>query len=166
MAMAQTIRRKIHDVEPHRSVYELMPLDERLDDTLAENRLRTALLSSFAITAVSLAAVGLYGTLNYFVTLRRREIGVRLAMGALRRDIAASFLRQGVRVSLVGCLVGLWMAAALGHALAGMLFGISSLDAATFAGVLVVVILCAAGSSLWPALRAARIDSVRVLREE
>ncbi|PYR93836.1 MAG: hypothetical protein DMF84_08500 [Acidobacteria bacterium] len=166
MAMAGTIRRKIHEVEPRRSVYEVMPLDERLDDTFAENRLRTALLTSFATTAVLLAAVGLYGTLSYFVAMRRREIGVRIAMRALRREILSSFLRQGLRVSLAGCVVGLSVAAALGRALSGMVYGVSALDLPTFVGVLLLVIVTTVLSSLWPAIRSARIEPIQVLRED
>ncbi|HXW05655.1 MAG TPA: ABC transporter permease [Vicinamibacterales bacterium] len=166
MAMADTIRRKLQELEPRRSMYEVMPLDERLSDTLAENRLRTALLSAFALTAVTLAAVGLYGTLSYLVSMRRREIGVRLAMGARRHDIATALLRQGILVSLTGCLVGLWLAAALGRAVSGMLYAISPLDVPTFAGVLLLMTGTAVLSSLWPAVRAARVDPMRVLREE
>ena len=166
MAMAETIRRKVHELEPRRSVYEVMPLEERLDDTFAENRLRTALLTSFAVTAVALAAVGLYGTLSYFVSLRRREIGVRMAMGAHRSQIASSFLRQGFLVSLAGCFAGLWLAAALGRTVSGMLYGVSPLDVPTFAGVLLLTIVTAVLSSVWPAVRAARVDPMRVLREE
>jgi putative ABC transport system permease protein len=166
MALAETIRRKVHELEPRRSVYEVMPLDERLDDTFSENRLRTALLTSFAVTAVALAAVGLYGTLSYFVSMRRREIGVRMAMGARRGQIASSFLRQGFLVSLAGCIAGIWLAAALGRTMSGMLYGVSPLDVPTFAGVLLLTIVSAVLSSAWPALRAARVDPMRVLREE
>jgi predicted permease len=166
MAMAETIRRKVHELEPHRSVYELMPLNERLADTVAEDRLRAALLTFFAGTAISLAAVGLYGTLSYFVVMRRREIGVRLAMGALRREIASAFVRQGLRVSVGGCVAGLWLAAALGRTLSGMLYGVSALDAPTFASVILLVLVTSVAASSWPALRASRIDPMRVLREE
>jgi putative ABC transport system permease protein len=166
MALAETIRRKVHELEPRRSVYEVMPLEERLDDTFSENRLRTALLTSFAVTAVALAAVGLYGTLSYFVSMRRREIGVRMAMGARRGQIASSFLRQGFLVSLTGCIAGIWLAAALGRTMSGMLYGVSPLDLPTFAGVLLLTIVSAVLSSAWPALRAARVDPMRVLREE
>jgi putative ABC transport system permease protein len=166
MSMAETIRRKVHELEPHRSVYELMPLELRLADTVAEDRLRTTLLTFFAGTAIALAAVGLYGTLSYFVVMRRREIGVRLAMGALRWEIVSAFLRQGLRVSIAGCLAGLWLAAALGRALSGMLYGVSALDAPTFGGVILLVVLTSVAASLWPAFRASRIEPMRVLREE
>ena len=166
MAMAATIRRKLGQLEPRRSVYEMMPLEERLHDTFAENRLRTVLLSFFAITAVSLAALGLYGTLSYFVHMRRREIGVRMALGARQRDVASSFVRQGLRVSIAGCIAGLSLAALLGRAIAGMLYGVSPLDFVTFSGVLLLVLVAAVLSSAWPALRASRIDPMHVLRVE
>jgi len=164
--MAATIRRKLGDLEPRRSVYEMMPLEERLHDTFAENRLRTVLLSFFAVTAVSLAALGLYGTLSYFVHMRRREIGVRMALGARQRDVASSFVRQGLRVSIAGCIAGLSLAALLGRAIAGMLYGVSPLDFVTFSGVLLLVLVAAVLSSAWPALRASRIDPMQVLRVE
>jgi hypothetical protein len=166
MAMAETLRRSIQEIEPRRSVYDMMPLDDHLSETFSENRLRTALLTAFAATAVSLAAIGLYGTLSYFVSMRRREIGVRMAMGAPRREIAASFVRQGLRVALAGSIAGLWLAAALGRALSEMLYGVSALDATTFAGVLVLVLATTALASLWPAIRAARIEPIKVLRED
>jgi putative ABC transport system permease protein len=166
MALAGTIRRTVHELEPGRSVYELMPLDERLSDTFAENRLRTALLSGFAVTAVSLAAVGLYGTLSYFVAMRRREIGVRIALGAVRREILSSFLSQGLRVSLAGCAAGLAAAVAVGRALSGMIYGVSPLDLPTVAGVVLLVIATGVLSSMWPAIRAARIEPNQVLRED
>jgi len=165
-ALADTIRRRVREIEPSRSVYEMMPLEERLSDASAENRLRTALLTFFAATAMSLAAIGLYGTLSYFVSMRRREIGVRVAVGALGREIVGSFMKQALRVSAAGCIAGLWLAAALGRMLSDMLYGVSALDPATFAAVLAVMLLTAVLSSLWPALRAARIDPMRVLREE
>jgi predicted permease len=166
MAMTETIRRKIHELEPRRSVYEWMPLEARLADTVAEDRLRTTLLTFFAGTAIALAAVGLYGTLSYFVVMRRREIGVRLAMGALQREIVSAFLQQGLRVAAAGCIAGLWLAAALSRALSGMLFGVSALDAPTFAGVILLVLLTSVAASWWPAFRASRIEPMRVLREE
>ena len=166
MAMAQTIRRKLGELEPRRSVYEMAPLQDRLHETFAENRLRTMLLTFFAVTAMSLAAIGLYGTLSYFVHMRRREIGVRMALGALQREVATSFVRQALRVSLVGCVAGLSLAAVLGRAIAGMLYGVSPLDFVTFSGVLLLVLGAAVLASVWPAVRAARVDPMDVLRIE
>ncbi|MBV9266828.1 MAG: FtsX-like permease family protein, partial [Acidobacteriaceae bacterium] len=166
MALAQTIRRKIHQIEPARSVYDISPLEQHLSDNFAETRLRTTLLTLFALTAVSLACVGLYGTLSYFVSVRKREIGLRLALGAMREQIVSSFLLRGVSVAVIGCLVGLLLAAALTHTLAGMLYGVSPLDFETFLGVPLVILLVTAVSAFAPALGAARVDAIQVLRDE
>src|SRR5262249_56730885 len=100
-----------------------------LSDAFAENRLRTVLLTFFALTAISLASVGLYGTLSYMVNVRQREVGLRLALGALRVQILRQFLGQGMRVSLLGCVAGLGLAASITRLLAPMLFGGSPAEA-------------------------------------
>ncbi|HEY2019280.1 MAG TPA: ABC transporter permease [Bryobacteraceae bacterium] len=165
-AMSETVRRKMHEVEPRRSVYDLTPLTDHISDAYAENRLRTILLAFFALTAVSLAAVGLYGTLSYLVNVRQREVGLRLALGARRTQIVRQFLSQGLRVSLVGCLAGLALAAAFARLLSGMLYGISPSDSLTMAGVVVLVLATSVLASGLPALRAARLEPMQVLRDE
>jgi hypothetical protein len=165
-ALAGTLRRTIHEAEPSRSVFDVHPLEEVLSDSFAEDRLRTTLLTLFALTAMSLACLGLYGTLSYFVSVRRREVGLRLALGALRRQIAVRFLLQGLRVSITGCLFGSMLAAASAHLLSGMLYGVSSLDGVAFGSVIALVLIVAALSTMLPAARAARIDPMHVLREQ
>jgi putative ABC transport system permease protein len=166
MALAETIRRRIHEIDPSRSVYAITPLQQHLNDASLENRLRTSLLALFAATAVSLACIGLYGTLSYLGRLRQREVGVRLALGAQRGQIVARFLGQGLRVTALGCIAGLALGLGLSHFLARMLYGISRLDPTTYAGVVGLILLVAAIASLVPSLRAARIDPVKVLRDE
>ncbi len=166
MAIADTIRRRIHQLDPGRSVYAIMPLQDHIDATSAGNRLRTILLALFAATAVTLASIGLYGTLNYLGRMRRREVGVRLALGAARSRIVSLFLIQGIRVTLFGCIAGLALSLATDRLIAGMLYGISPLDPATYAGVLALILLVATTASLVPAWRAARVEPVKVLREE
>jgi predicted permease len=166
MAMADTIRRKMHALEPNRSVYDIAPLQEHLDDAFAENRLRTLLLTLFAVTAVSLVSLGLYGTISYLVRVRQREIGLRLALGALPRQIAMRFLMQGIRVTVVGCAAGLLLGVGVGRWLMGMLYGVSPLDPLTYSGVLLLILAVAALASLVPAMRAARVEPTQVLREE
>ena len=166
MGMADAIRRKMHELEPGRSVYDIAPLQEHLDDAFAENRLRTQLLTLFAVSAVLLVSLGLYGTISYLVRVRQREVGLRLALGALPRQVAAQFLRQGMRVAAIGCAAGLLLGAGLGRWLMGMLYGVSPLDPATYLGVLLLILVVAALASLVPAMRAARVDPTRVLREE
>src|SRR6266700_772245 len=166
MAMAETIRQKIHEIEPARSVFNIAPLTDHLDEAFAENRLRTVLLAFFAATAVSLACVGLYGTLSYSVNVRRREVGLRLALGALRGQIVKQFLLQGLGVSLLGCLAGLALATACTRLLAGMLYGVSPSDVTTLSAVVLLVLVVATVASLAPAIRAASVEPMQVLREE
>lgn len=166
IAMAETIRRRIHEIEPARSVYAFASLQEHLDDASSENRLRTMLLAIFAATAVSLACIGLYGTLSYLGRLRQREMGVRLALGAMRNQIVARFLLQGLRVAAIGCAAGLALGLWLAHFIGSMLYGVSALDPATYGGVVCLILLVAACASLFPALRASRVEPVEVLREE
>jgi putative ABC transport system permease protein len=166
MQIADAIRRRIHELEPSRSVYAIMPLQEHLDDAFSENRLRTTLLTLFAATAVSLACIGLYGTVSYLARLRQREVGVRLALGAMRGRIVAGFVLQALRVAVVGCCAGLALGVGMTHFIAGMLYGISTLDPATYSSVVLLILLVAVLASLLPAVRVARIEPVRILREE
>jgi putative ABC transport system permease protein len=166
VALGESIRRKLHEVEPARSVFDISPLTAHLSDAFAQNRLRTVLLTFFALTAISLACIGLYGTLSYAVNIRRREVGLRLALGAVRAQILRQFLAQGMRVSLLGCVAGLGLAGAFTRVLAGMLFGVSPWDPITMTGVIVLVITVSIVASLLPAARAARVEPMGVLREE
>jgi len=166
MTMAETIRHRIYSIDPQRSVYDFAPLEQHFSDALAENRLRTIVLTFFAVTALSLACIGLYGTLSYSVNLRRREVGLRLALGALRGQIVKQFLLQGLGVSVVGCAVGWLLVNASSRVLSGMLYGVSPSDVPTLSAVILIVLLVAAIASLLPALRAARVEPMRVLREE
>ncbi len=165
-AMAGALRRKIKEIEPARSVFDIIPLEEHLNNAFGENRLRTILLTFFAVTAVSLACIGLYGTLSYSVTVRRREVGLRLALGALQGQIVKQFLLKGLAVTFLGCLAGWGLAAAFARALSGMLYGVSPSDAATLLSVVLLMMLVATFAALIPSLRAAHVDPMQVLREE
>jgi putative ABC transport system permease protein len=166
LTMAGTLRRKIQEIEPGRSVFDITPLEERIDDAFAENRMRTVLLTFFAATAIALACIGLYGTLSYSVNVRQREVGLRLALGALRGQIVKQFLLQGLGVTVVGCVAGWGLASASSRLLSGMLYGVSPSDLVTLSSVVLAVLLVAAIASLVPAVRAARLDPMQVLREE
>src|SRR5215472_785999 len=166
MALAETLRKEVHNIEPARSVFDIMPLEEHLSDAFSENRLRTILLTFFAVTAVSLACVGLYGTLSYAVNVRQREVGLRLALGALRGQIVKHFLLQGLVVTLLGCVAGWGLAATFSRVLSGMLYGVSPSDVSTLLGVVLLMLLVAASAALAPAIRAAHVNPMQVLREE
>jgi putative ABC transport system permease protein len=166
MNLANALRREIHRIEPSRSVFDVMPLAQHLSESNAENRFRTLLLTLFALTAILLAAIGLYGTLSYLMALRRREIGLRMALGALPSQIRGRFLAQGAGVSLVGCMGGLAMAAGFSRLLGGMLYHVSRLDPLTYGAVAVGVLVVAGGACALPATRAAHLDPMEVLRHE
>jgi predicted permease len=164
--MAEAIRRRVHELEPSRSVYGITPLQGHLDEVSFENRLRTFLLVLFAACAVLLACIGIYGTLNYLGRLRQREVGMRLALGALPHQIVTRFLLQGLRVTAIGCAAGLVLSLIATRLIDGMLYGVSTLDPATYGSVLLLILLVATSASLIPAWRASRIELVQVLREE
>ena len=165
LAVAGAVRARMKELEPQRSVYDIAVLDARIDGAYALRRLLTLLLVAFSLSALALASVGLYGTLSYAVGLRRREVGLRMALGALRADIVRQFLGQGLRVVGLACAGGVGLALALRRAVAGLLYGVSATDTATLLGVVAMVAVVAVLASLAPALRAARLDPMRVLRE-
>jgi hypothetical protein len=164
--MSEAVRRRVHELEPGRSVYGMMPLQLHLDEVSFENRLRTFLLAAFAGSAVLLACVGIYGTLNYLGRLRQREVGMRLALGALPHQILVRFLVQGLRVAGIGCAGGLALSLVATRFIESMLYGVSALDPITYGGVLVLILLVATTAALVPAWRASRIELLHVLREE
>ena len=165
MALAQTVRLKLKELDPLRAVYDIAPLEARIGGAFAQHRLRTTLLVFFALTALSLACVGLYGTLSYVITLRRREIGLRLALGAQRSVIVRHFLVQGLRVAALACLCGVALSIGFGRLLSGMLFGVSPSDAVTMSGVIAIVLVVTGLAALVPAARAARVDPRDTLQE-
>ena len=166
MTMVETIRRRVHELEPQRSVFAIVPLQQQLDEAYEENRLRTILLAAFAATAVLLASIGLYGTLNYLGRLRQREMGLRLALGAVRRQIVGDFLKLGLRVTVVGAIAGLLLSLATNRLLAHMLYGVSAVDGETYLAVVAVTLTVAVLASLLPAWRAAHVDPITVLRQQ
>jgi putative ABC transport system permease protein len=165
-ALAHTIRVAMRERDPLRSVYDLAPLEDRIGGAFAQNRLRTDVLSFFALTALALAGVGLYATLSYVVSLRRREVGLRLALGAMRTTIVRQFFAQGLKVIGIGCLTGVALSLTAGRLLEGMLFGVSPADATVMAAVIAIVMAVAIVGSLIPAVRASMIEPMRALRDE
>ena len=164
--IVNAVRAKVKELEPLRAVYDVAPLPERIGNEYADDRLRTAALALFAGTALALACLGVYGTLSYVVSLRRREVGLRVALGAQQRNIVAQFLVKALRVVAIACVIGIVAALAFGRFISGMLFEVSPNDPLTLGGVIVLVAAVAALAALLPAWRAARVEPMRVLREE
>ncbi len=166
LAAAGVVRVKLNELEPLRSVYDITPLEQRIGDAYAQNRLRTTLLVLFAVTALCLACLGVYGTLSYAVSLRRREVGLRLALGALRSAIIRQLVGHALRVVGVACIGGLVLSVVFSRLLSGMLYGVSPLDPITLASVLGIVLVVGSLAALIPAARATLVEPMRVLREE
>jgi putative ABC transport system permease protein len=166
LAMAEAIRRKIYELEPRRSVYDVALLEARMGGAYAQNRLRTWLLALFAMTALALVCAGVYGTLSYAVSLRRREVALRLALGAVRRTVVRQLMATTIRVVAVATACGLALALLLTRSLSAMLYGVTPADPPTLAGVLALVIGVALLAAVIPAARATLVQPMRALREE
>jgi hypothetical protein len=163
---AGAIRIKLKELEPLRSVFDISLLQDRVSDAYAQNRMLTVLLVLFAATALSLACIGVYGTLSYVVSLRRREVGLRLALGARRGMVIRQLVDEGLRVVGLACLGGLALSAAFTRLLSGMLYGVSPSDPMTLGAVLGIVVSVGWLAALIPAARASRIEPMLVLRDE
>ncbi|MPY86339.1 MAG: FtsX-like permease family protein [Luteitalea sp.] len=161
-----TIRRALREIEPQRSVFEAATLNETLAESLSQQRLSTILLALFGVMTLTLAAIGLYSMLAQLVSQRRREIGVRVALGAQPAQVLTAIVGQGAVVAGIGLLLGLLGAFALSRFMDALVFGISSQDPVTFAIVSLVLALVAGIATIVPGIRAVRIDPVRALREE
>jgi len=160
-----TVRAALREIEPQRAVYGDRPLTDLLSASLSQQRLNTTLLALFAATALMLAALGLYGVLSQLVSARRREIGVRMALGARPVQIVSAIVGQAATLTGLGMVAGLGAAFLLAQFMATLVFGISARDPLTFVLVPVVLALVAAVAAIIPARRAARLDPMDVLRD-
>jgi putative ABC transport system permease protein len=160
------VRAKMQGLAPLRSVYPIGPLAERIEGAYAEDRLQTVVLTLFAGTALALASLGVYGTLGYVAGQRRREVGLRIALGARSGNIMSHFLFRALRVIAAACIAGVALALLLTRALSGLLYGVTSSDPITLTSAVVVVAAVAVLAALLPAMRASRTDPMQSLREE
>jgi predicted permease len=147
-------------------LYRARTLEDQLALSLGQERMIAGLLSAFAVLALVLAAVGLYGVISYTTQIRTHEFGVRLALGALPADLLRLVMGQGARLAVVGLAIGLAAAGAASRVLSSLLFGVSPTDALTFACIAGLLMFVALAASGLPARRAARLDPMRTLRCE
>ena len=166
IAVARAMVRKMHELDPSLTVFDVQTMSERMHGSMARQRFATTMLGVFAAFALVLAIVGVYGVMSHLVAQGSRDIGVRMALGAERSGILLMVLRQGMELALAGVVVGLLGAFALTRVMTSLLFGVSALDAATFAIVPIVLIATATLAIYIPALRATRVDPTVALREE
>jgi putative ABC transport system permease protein len=165
-ALTTAVRAAVLEVDKDLPVGALRTMDEQLSNSLTRRRFSVTLLVAFGAIAVVLAAVGLYGVLAFVVAQRRREIGVRIALGATARNVVADVLGQGLRLALVGTAIGVGLALAASRLLSSVLFGTSPTDVGTYAGAAALLTFIAAAASFVPAFRASRVDPIIALRDE
>ncbi|HYE85084.1 MAG TPA: ABC transporter permease [Vicinamibacterales bacterium] len=163
---ANAITRAIWDVDPSQPVYEMSTMDQILARAVFLPRLSTTLLAMFALAALLLAALGIYGVLSYSVTQRTREIGLRMALGASGGNTVAMIVRSSVGMVAIGGAVGLGAAVLLARSMAGILYGVGPFDLPAFALALVTLLIAGVVASLLPALRSTRVDPVIALRDQ
>jgi len=164
--LALPVQRGIAKLDPDLPVSDVLTMEQIIGKSTATAKFDAALVLIFALVALALAAVGLYGLLSYMVTQRNGEIGVRVALGAQRSEVLGLMILDGLRPTGIGLLTGLLAGAACAQLIRSELFGVQPMDLGVFSGVALLVLAVAVSSCLFPAYRAMRIDPIVALRHE
>jgi putative ABC transport system permease protein len=165
-AYAGAVRNAVHSIAPNVPLFEVRPLSSVVEENAAPRRFAVLLITSFAILALALSAVGIYGVLGYLVAQRTHEVGVRLALGARPRDVLGLVVGHGARLALVGALIGLVASLALTRLMSSLLFRVSATDPLTYTSGALLLMIVALAACYTPARRAARVDPAVALRSE
>jgi predicted permease len=166
LALVPDLRRIVQAINPEQAVSDVRTLDEIVAEQTVSRRVQIAVLGSFALAAVVLAAVGIYGLLSFTVSMRTREVGVRMALGASRGKVLKMFLRQGAVLGIAGVLLAVPLAYVAARAMTALLFGVAPGDPAIYAGASGLALLIALAGSMHPALHASRVDPVVTIQSE
>jgi predicted permease len=161
-----SIRHSVQQVNSEQVVYGAQTMQEIMGDSTASRRFSAILLGTFATVALLLSSIGIYGVISYLVGQQTREIGIRMALGAQRKDVLHLILGAGVKTTLLGVAIGIAAAIGLTRLMTGMLYGVSATDPLTFAGVAVLLVTVALLACYIPARRAMRVDPMVALRYE
>jgi putative ABC transport system permease protein len=165
-SLAAAVRSRIQEADKDQPVYNVATVEQLLTKSIAQPRFSTLLLGVFALLALNLTAIGVYGVVSYTVAQRTREIGLRMALGAQVRDVMRLVMGQGLKLVLLGVAIGLAGAGALSRVMKSLLFGVSATDPAIFAIISVLLTGVALLACYLPARRAARVDPMIALRHE
>jgi putative ABC transport system permease protein len=165
-AVASILRQQLAQIDPNLNMGDIVPLQTSVDRHVDQPRFRAMLIGTFAVLALILAAVGVYGLISYTVTERTREIGIRVALGAAPRQVLLPVVREGLVLAAAGIAIGLAGALAASRAIAAFLFGVGAADPVTFAGVALLLLVVAVAASYIPSRRALKVDPVIALRAE
>ncbi|MGH9339211.1 MAG: ABC transporter permease [Acidobacteriota bacterium] len=166
LSLAAAARAQVLEIDPEQPIFDIRTMEQRLDEFVAQPRSTMILLGSFAILALVLAAIGIYGVLSYSISQRTHEIGIRMALGARPNDIMRSIVGRGLKLALIGIALGLAAALGLSRFLSSLLYGVSATDPATFVAVSLLLTGIALLASYIPARRATRVDPKAALRYE
>lgn len=166
IVLAGALQRQVRALDPSLPVYDVKPMDDWLHASVVQRRITMLLLAAFGALALVLAAIGTYGMIAYSVNQRTKEIGIRLALGATRADVRRMVLVAGLRLAIIGVGIGVLLAAAATRLLSTLLFQVPSLDPATFAVTIAVLVGAALAASYIPARRATRVEPMTALRYE
>ena len=166
LSLTPAIREQVRQIDPQMPIANVKTLDDRVEVAMGESRFRTTLITLFAVVALVLACVGVYGVISYSVSRRTHEFGVRVALGAQQTDVLKMVLRQGLVFAVLGVGVGLAGGFALTRLISNLLFRVSANDPVTFASVAAVIIAVAFVASYIPARRATKVDPLVALRNE
>jgi len=166
LSLVSAVRGQVVDVDKDQPIYNLKLMDELISGSMSQQRFAMLLLAVFAGVAMVLAAVGIYGVTSYSVTQRSHEIGIRMALGARRRDVLNLVVTQGLKLVIAGVAIGLGGAFALTRVMSSLLFGVSATDPLTYAMVVTLLSTVALLACWLPARRATYIDSIVALRSE
>ena len=147
-------------------VYGEQTMDEIISDSISDRKFSMVLLGTFAALALLLSSIGIYGVISYLVGERTHEIGIRIALGAQRKNVLTLVLGEGMKLVLLGAAIGIAAALGLSRLMAGMLYGVSATDPLTFAAVPIVLLGVAMLACYIPARRAMRVDPMTALRYE
>jgi putative ABC transport system permease protein len=165
-SLAAAIRNQARAQDPNEPISQIVMMDERLSDSVAQRRYQTLLFSVFAAVALVIAIVGIYGVISYAVSQRTHEIGIRMALGAQTGDVLRMVVGQGMRLTLIGAALGVAAALGLTRVIESLLFNISATDPATFVSITLLLVIVALIASYIPARRATRVDPLIALKRE